>query len=396
MTKNAAREAGQELDDDEDKDIIELSLRTNLYLIFAHIALCLLSMMIGSAQYEWGNIFMEKGEVHISERNELLQKDLFEKLTTSCEVVAIRHEAVTQSRTWLALDGVHRSYDVCLDLFWYNFTPGLAHDVEASGPERVLRNKNSACEKTYRPDRYAPSSHVVGDQVDCWRPRTPLDDAFDHEYGFLSYVECGRPACRLGDVFSCDTIECVQLSDPDEQLSKATLVGYIPVGQALCAITAAYALVLPPTFMGGLINPLIIQEGRFLATHLKIWGTNAVLLLLLILYATRVHDMGMLSLTTPVLENLKPTLRLVKQLRSFCYEMSSEVAFIAIILLCLWEARRVWNRAVEGNGVSGPAPTENGRSYNEVVSCYIFFTFFAWYALMKLNFLFDWDLTING
>lgn len=231
-------------DEDEDDDAFERCNPTTFKHGLMEMIGVTLSLLLGFIEFDIAVESMGVGRNYAADVRRVGME--VDKLGPQCEVLAVRHESITQERTWIALDGIERPYSVCLDLYWYNFTfdsnliaKGDFEDIEESGPERHLRSTTS-CEESSalledqahaiprnasllaalaslpgHPD-FSRSSYTVGDRVDCWRPRFVLDPS---NYSFADEIECGRPVCRLSDALSCDTPDCVQLSDPAEQAS---------------------------------------------------------------------------------------------------------------------------------------------------------------------------------
>ena len=97
--------------------------------------------------------------------------------------------------------------------FRYTISIGADAAIEKSGPEKV-RRFSTDCQRYITDEAYRLSPSIrVGNKARCWRLRKDLyKDA-------ISSRLCGRPVCTLADVYSCSVVGCVQLTDPEEQLS---------------------------------------------------------------------------------------------------------------------------------------------------------------------------------
>ena len=95
-----------------------------------------------------------------------------------------------------------------------------------SGPELLQRGEGK-CEDFGRNMRHPPGL-LERDQADCWRPTYRLSrDSIER-------LSCNRPVCTLADIFSCSVPDCVQLTDPEEQvpldLNELIGISFVLVG----------------------------------------------------------------------------------------------------------------------------------------------------------------------
>jgi hypothetical protein len=122
-----------------------------------------------------------------------------------------REYLTRESRTRTGLDGIEREDFVCIEAYRYKFSVSDDRRIEKSGLERQQRSDETCEASASETTHPAAGSHKIGDRVQCWRP-------FEHLHEIIvQRISCGKPVCTLADVYSCDDLDCVQLTDPAGQ-----------------------------------------------------------------------------------------------------------------------------------------------------------------------------------
>jgi hypothetical protein len=149
----------------------------------------------------------------IADETEIFQPEkAFMKLRARCTALGVDREYLTtESHTRTGLDGIEREEFVCIEAYRYKFSVSDDRRIEKSGLERQQRSDETCEASASETTHPAAGSHKIGDRVQCWRP-------FEHLHEIIvQRISCGKPVCTLADVYSCDDLDCVQLTDPAGQ-----------------------------------------------------------------------------------------------------------------------------------------------------------------------------------
>lgn len=203
----------------DDSDMSNRFWKKALRRVFLGVDLWLLS--IGCRLILIGRRYREETDAFRWER-------LFSKLRDRCDVADVECECTRQSHARLDWDGIEREYPVAFLTCKYNITGGSHSAIGNSAFDRVQGAANFCKASNVSAVAGLPA---VGDQVDCWRPQ------MDFSTTTVEMRICAEPVCTLAHVFSCATVDCIQLSSPAKQFF------FVFRGEAVLMVSGRYLIV---------------------------------------------------------------------------------------------------------------------------------------------------------